>query len=235
MNYVLSGSVFIELDFGETELRAGDLVVVNGDRHAWHNRSSELVKVLATIVGAHRRSTAGDQGVSVPAPTAGGAERPGTLVAAEGSLTDPTEAGLARRLLGVWELLAFQRLMDGQVIGDALGPSPVGRLTYESGGYVSALLMMHDRPWREGRAFLNAPEAERGAAALRFIGYSGRYGLRGRTVVHHVDISLYPDHVGTDLVREVDWSGEDLVLLTEERRTPSGRLMRERLVWCRAT
>ncbi|WP_345417480.1 cupin domain-containing protein [Pseudonocardia xishanensis] len=54
VNVVLSGEVVLELDEGEVTLRAGDLVVVNGSRHAWQNRSSEPVRVLSTIVGGTR-------------------------------------------------------------------------------------------------------------------------------------------------------------------------------------
>ena len=57
VNLVLSGEVVLELDEGEVVLRAGDLGVVNGSRHAWQNRSSEPVRVLSTIVGGTRTPT----------------------------------------------------------------------------------------------------------------------------------------------------------------------------------
>src|SRR5205807_8436146 len=42
IDLVVSGEVWLELDDGaEVQLRAGDCVVQNGTRHAWHNRSSE--------------------------------------------------------------------------------------------------------------------------------------------------------------------------------------------------
>ena len=65
--YVLSGSVFLELDDGSTkELRAGDTYVQNGSRHAWRNRSSEPCRILVVIVGARREPS----GVSVAAAAA---------------------------------------------------------------------------------------------------------------------------------------------------------------------
>jgi mannose-6-phosphate isomerase-like protein (cupin superfamily) len=52
-NVVLSGEVWLELDEGEEVLlRAGDCVVQNGTRHAWHNRTNEPVHFATTIVGA---------------------------------------------------------------------------------------------------------------------------------------------------------------------------------------
>jgi mannose-6-phosphate isomerase-like protein (cupin superfamily) len=54
---VISGQVYLELDDGaEVLLKAGDCVVQNGTRHAWHNRSSQDCVIAVTLIGAdHRR------------------------------------------------------------------------------------------------------------------------------------------------------------------------------------
>lgn len=50
---VLEGEVWLELDNGATaHLRAGDCVVQNGTRHAWHNRGSVPARLALFIVGA---------------------------------------------------------------------------------------------------------------------------------------------------------------------------------------
>jgi mannose-6-phosphate isomerase-like protein (cupin superfamily) len=55
--YVLSGSIDLELDNGETvHLTPGDTVVQNGTRHAWRNRGSEPCQLVVVLVGAHRAS-----------------------------------------------------------------------------------------------------------------------------------------------------------------------------------
>lgn len=52
---VLSGEAWLELDNGErTLLRAGDTVVQNGTRHAWHNASDQPCVMAAVLVGANR-------------------------------------------------------------------------------------------------------------------------------------------------------------------------------------
>lgn len=54
--YIVSGEVDLELDDGETvRLRAGDTLVQNGTRHAWHNRGTEPCVVVVCLVGAERR------------------------------------------------------------------------------------------------------------------------------------------------------------------------------------
>jgi quercetin dioxygenase-like cupin family protein len=49
---VLEGSVGLELDEGEVTLHAGDVVVINGAMHRWHNRGSTTAKVVSVTVGA---------------------------------------------------------------------------------------------------------------------------------------------------------------------------------------
>jgi hypothetical protein len=52
---VMSGELWLELDDGaERHLTAGDVVIQNGTRHRWSNRSSEPCTVTFVLVGAHR-------------------------------------------------------------------------------------------------------------------------------------------------------------------------------------
>lgn len=53
---IVSGEVYLELDDGaEVLLQAGNCVIQNGTRHAWHNRSSEKCVISVAIVGAERK------------------------------------------------------------------------------------------------------------------------------------------------------------------------------------
>jgi hypothetical protein len=52
---VISGEVWLELDDGaEVHLHPGDVVVQNGTRHAWHNRTDQPTVIAVAIFGAHR-------------------------------------------------------------------------------------------------------------------------------------------------------------------------------------
>ncbi|MBZ5531570.1 MAG: cupin domain-containing protein [Acidobacteriia bacterium] len=52
---VISGEVWLELDDGaEVHLKAGDCVVQNGTRHAWHNRSAQPCVIAVCLLGAKR-------------------------------------------------------------------------------------------------------------------------------------------------------------------------------------
>ncbi|CAE6826198.1 MULTISPECIES: cupin domain-containing protein [Paraburkholderia] len=52
---VLDGEIWLELDDGRvTYLRQHDLIVQNGTRHAWRNRSTKTASVAFVLVGAQR-------------------------------------------------------------------------------------------------------------------------------------------------------------------------------------
>ena len=54
---VVFGEVVLELDDGtEVVLKAGDCVIQNGTRHAWHNRSSQKCMIAFSLVGADRKT-----------------------------------------------------------------------------------------------------------------------------------------------------------------------------------
>jgi uncharacterized cupin superfamily protein len=50
---VLNGTVGLELDDGEVTLHPGDVVVLNGTFHRWHNRGSTISTIVAVAIGAH--------------------------------------------------------------------------------------------------------------------------------------------------------------------------------------
>jgi quercetin dioxygenase-like cupin family protein len=53
---VLTGEVGLELDDGEVLLGPGDIVVLNGSVHRWHNRGSTFAQIVSMTIGAeHER------------------------------------------------------------------------------------------------------------------------------------------------------------------------------------
>ncbi len=54
--YIISGEIWLELDDGkEVHMKAGDTVIQNGTRHAWHNKGSEPCRMIVCLIGAHRK------------------------------------------------------------------------------------------------------------------------------------------------------------------------------------
>ena len=142
-------------------------------------------------------------------------------------------------LWGSYELVSWHRRDR-----EPFGGGTLGYLHYAEDGTMSASLMKPDRPaigfspeqLRKARKVLLRPWTIPGhlpvlkavgrylQASANFVAYSGTYELRGNQVIHHVELSLIPDWVGTDLVREISIVG-DLVTL----KTPEG----DTLVWRR--
>ena len=53
---IISGNLWLELDDGaEVLLKPGDIVVQNGTRHAWHNKSKTPCVMYSVLVGAPRQ------------------------------------------------------------------------------------------------------------------------------------------------------------------------------------
>jgi hypothetical protein len=63
-----------------------------------------------------------------------------------------------------------------------------------------------------------------------FVAYAGRYSFHGDRVVHHVELSLFPNWVGIGQERSVELSGNRLILSTRPLLL-AGTLQLPRLVW----
>ena len=122
------------------------------------------------------------------------------------------------RFIGVWKLISCElKTKDGR-IDYPYGKSPVGRITYDRAGRMSAQLM---RPGRlstlaPGVSFTasSANNEEVRAAVEGYIAYFGTFDVdeSAQTVTHHVQACLVPSWVGTDLKRAYRFSAKLLML-----------------------
>ena len=117
------------------------------------------------------------------------------------------------------------------------GGKATGLLTYTEDGRMWAALMATDRPDIPTRTVSAAPPAMRAAAAAGFVTYAGSYSIDGDDVIHHVEVSLLPNWVGTSERRHIDWiqtdNGLDLELTTPPTDTDGGRVFVQWLQWTR--
>lgn len=124
---------------------------------------------------------------------------------------------------GHWELLDWvQEYDDGREIRP-FGDQVTGIITY-CRGRMSAILAKADRaPFTTGGQW-NADPTEKAGAYDTCLAYAGSYTFSGDEVVHHVDISLFPNWVGVDQRRRVEWDGTTLRLTARlEEGTPEAR------------
>ncbi|WP_033213222.1 lipocalin-like domain-containing protein [Kitasatospora phosalacinea] len=98
-------------------------------------------------------------------------------------------------LVGAWRLIAHYYLEeDGSTSEGPLGDAAAGLLIYHQDGYMAASLM-RTRPAAGAETYLGSADD--------FLSYSGRWQVRGDTVVHQVSIGSHARVVGTEQVREV--------------------------------
>jgi hypothetical protein len=59
VDVIIRGEIWMEVDHGrEVHLKPGDVVIQNGTRHRWHNRTDTPTVVLSVIVGANKPGVA---------------------------------------------------------------------------------------------------------------------------------------------------------------------------------
>lgn len=136
-------------------------------------------------------------------------------------------------IAGHWSITAWvQEYDDGRRV-HPVGEHPHGYVSYGPDGRMSTMVSAADRPRFTTGGQWTADDAEVVAAYRSFLGYAGRWRLDGDRVVHSVEISLFPDWVGTDMVRQVRLRGDELDLLARlEDGTPEARTAR--LSWRRS-
>ena len=133
-------------------------------------------------------------------------------------------------MIGTWSLKeAFAVDGDGRRLYDVYGTVPTGFITYCADRRMMALIT-HD-----GRSFLDgdrqsAPDGQKVEAYTSSIAYAGTYDFDGKTVVHHIEASTYPNWVGTNLVRLVKIN-DDHVCLRTLPQMQNGVLVVIELIW----
>jgi Lipocalin-like domain len=118
-------------------------------------------------------------------------------------------------LIGTWRLVSWENrsVVDGEV-SYPLGKDAVGYIMYDADGYMSVAIMRPDRAKFAAGDLLRASVEERAQAAGTYVSYCGRYEFRGDTVVHRVELSLFPNWIGVEQERLVEVMGERLMLST---------------------
>jgi hypothetical protein len=117
-------------------------------------------------------------------------------------------------LIGTWRLISWEnRGFDGR-ISYPLGKDAAGYIMYSEDGYMFVAIMRPDRVKFAAGDLLSASTEERAHAAATYVSYCGRYEFQGDSVIHHVELSLFPNWAGLDQERLVEVTGNRLTLST---------------------
>jgi len=133
-------------------------------------------------------------------------------------------------LVGLWRLVSFElRDLDGQA-SCPFGEAAQGYIIYGENGHMSVNIMAAGRTRFASDDQTAATSEEKIAAADTYISYAGRYSLEDGKVLHHVDVSFFPNWVGTDLIRLFEIKGDLLSLSTPTIRV-GGERRTAHLLW----
>lgn len=136
-------------------------------------------------------------------------------------------------IFGTWKLVsASTSTANGERNDAPFGPSPTGFLTYTAEDRMMAIVSYG------GRQNLSVSDpavvsVEEQAEAFRtFVAYAGRYTFGGDKITHHVEVSSIQNWAKTDLIRNIRFEGDRMVLTAPP--TPlRGQMQTFELVWQR--
>ena len=133
-------------------------------------------------------------------------------------------------LVGAWRLVSWENhAADGQVT-HPMGTDAIGSLLYTADGRFSVTISRVGRAEFAAGDLLGGTTEEKAQAVEGFVAYAGRYSFHGDRVVHHVELSLFPNWVGSDQQRWVELNGDRLILSARPLLL-AGQLQVPRLVW----
>ena len=132
-------------------------------------------------------------------------------------------------LVGTWKLVsASSTTSKGERSETPYGLNPVGFLTYSDDGRVTSLISYGER-----KLLSVASRTEEQAEAFNtFLAYAGRYTLSGDKVTHHIEVSSIQNYVGKDLVRNIKFVRDQIVLITPPTMI-NGKIQAIELTWQR--
>jgi hypothetical protein len=133
-------------------------------------------------------------------------------------------------LVGAWRLVSWQNRAADDQVSHPRGADALGYLIYTADGRFSVTISRSDRAKFTADDLLGGTVPEKARAIEEFVAYAGWYTFHGDHVIHHVELSLFPNWVGTDQQRFVELS-QDTLILSASPLLLAGKQQVPRLVW----
>jgi hypothetical protein len=114
--------------------------------------------------------------------------------------------------IGTWRLVSAETRLDSGEVNYPLGRDAVGYLSYHQDGYMAVTIMKDNRPQFASEDFRAGSQEERLAAFDTYFSYCGTYEVNETKVIHRIEVSLFPNWVGSHQERYFEFRGDQLVL-----------------------
>jgi Lipocalin-like domain len=135
-------------------------------------------------------------------------------------------------LTGTWRLVEWRRVGDDGTVTHPLGDDAHGLLIYAPDGRMAVQMAALNRPSLPTADPLGGDAGLRADAYSTCLAYFGSYEVEDGTVVHRIDMSLYPNWSGEEQRRPFTYENGQLILRTPPAAGPSGTVVNE-IVWIR--
>jgi hypothetical protein len=135
------------------------------------------------------------------------------------------------RFVGTWKLVSFEYRSKDQVTYP-FGKDPVGYRMYNDDGYMAVAFMASNRRRFSSMDLTGGTAEEIVAAAGSYFSYCGKYEVTEDKVIHHVEVSFYPNWVGEKQVRFYKFEDDKLILSTPPMNA-AGKQQSGYLIWKR--
>ena len=140
---------------------------------------------------------------------------------------------MKERFIGTWNLVSYKIVKeDGSIFTYPYGKNCKGNILYTKAGRMTALLMNPDRPSFEIAHPWKGTAEEMKSAFRGYTSYAGKFEVTKTNVIHQVDMCLFPNWIGTDLVRKYEFSSDNReLLLSTTPFNAKGLLLHDVLLW----
>ena len=125
-------------------------------------------------------------------------------------------------MIGTWRLRSFAFTDEAGGVFHPLGERPAGHVLISADGYLALNFMAGERARFVDDDLFGGDETERARAAGEVVSFAGPYEFDGAAVSVTVEYSVYPNWIGGTQVREVEVSGDTLILRTRGARPFAG-------------
>ena len=117
--------------------------------------------------------------------------------------------------VGAWRLLSFEARTSSGEVSYPLGKDAVGLLLYSQEGCMAVSVMRGNRAnFKSADIWADASPEEKLAAFDSYSSYCGRYEVKPDKIIHHVELSLFPNWSGEGQERYFEFAGDRLTLRT---------------------
>ena len=137
---------------------------------------------------------------------------------------------IEQRLVGTYRLLAFENYADDGEVARPFGDHPKGFIIYTGEGYMSAILMRSDRPNFAAGDILGGTDGEKLDAFASSSAYAGRWEIVGDQIIHHLEVTTYPNWTGTDQPRHFELTDTHFTLFPPKMMM-NGKIRHGRVHW----